>query len=111
MNYRLAICLPVALMLTACGKPAGLEPVTLSDAQQKLFANSCKNCHGTPGNPAPQVGDQAAWTPRVAKGLDQLVKNAITGINQMPAGGMCVTCTPQDYDALIRFMANGKTAH
>lgn len=105
MNYRLALCLPAALILTACGKPAGLEPVTLTEAQQKLFATSCKNCHDSPGNPAPQIGDGAAWGPRVAKGLDQLVKNAMAGYNQMPAGGMCITCTPQDYEALIRYMA------
>jgi len=24
----------------------------------------------------------------------------------MPAGGQCLTCTPQDHQALIRFMAD-----
>lgn len=109
MIQRLAFLLVSTVLLSACGKsPSGLEPVTLTAAQQKLYDQSCKNCHGTPGNPAPQTGDMAAWTPRVGKGLETLVKNAITGINQMPAGGMCVTCTPQDFEALIRYMAAGK---
>ncbi|HEX5360766.1 MAG TPA: c-type cytochrome [Fluviicoccus sp.] len=106
MIQRLALLFVFSTLVSACGsKPAGLEPVTLTEAQGKLFENSCKNCHAQAGNPAPQLGDQVAWEPRVAKGLDVLVKNAITGINQMPAGGMCITCTPQDYEALIRHMA------
>jgi cytochrome c5 len=103
---RLAFLLVFSALATACGKaPDGLEPVTLTAAQQTLYAQSCKNCHELSGNPAPQTGDMTAWKPRVEKGLDTLVRNAIAGINQMPAGGMCVTCTPQDFEALIRHMA------
>lgn len=106
MIQRLALILVFSSLITACGKaPASLEPVSLTAAQTKLFEQSCKNCHAMPGNPAPQAGDMTAWAPRVEKGLDTLVKNAITGINQMPAGGMCLTCTPQDFEALIRHMA------
>jgi cytochrome c5 len=34
-----------------------------------------------------------------------LLDHTIQGFNAMPAGGQCASCTPDDFKALIRFMA------
>lgn len=71
-----------------------------------LYERSCKACHAQPEAKAPLTGDRGAWKTRLAKGRPTLVQSVLTGLNGMPAGGQCFTCTPQDYDALIAFMAD-----
>ncbi|HNN28778.1 MAG TPA: c-type cytochrome, partial [Agitococcus sp.] len=88
------------LVLAACGDKTSLQPITLSTQQQQLFEQSCKTCHANPSNPAPQVGDKAAWDKRLEQGLPTLVQHAIQGFNAMPAGGLCTTCTPPDFEAM-----------
>ncbi|PTQ90186.1 c-type cytochrome [Agitococcus lubricus] len=96
--------------LAACSKQPHLQPVTLSEQQQILFEQSCKTCHANAANPAPQIGDKAAWEKRLEKGLPTLVQHAIQGFNAMPAGGLCATCTPPDFEAMITYMATAQTA-
>ncbi len=71
-----------------------------------LYEHSCKACHAEPRANAPLTGDRTAWKPRLAKGRAALLQSVIAGANGMPAGGQCFACTPQDYEALIAFMAN-----
>ena len=97
------------LVLAACGDKTSLQPITLSAQQQQLFEQSCKTCHANPSNPAPQVGDKAAWDKRLEQGLPTLVQHAIQGFNAMPAGGLCTTCTPPDFEAMITYMATAQT--
>ncbi|HNI62694.1 MAG TPA: c-type cytochrome [Agitococcus sp.] len=96
-------------VLSACGNKTSLQPITLSEQQQKLFEQSCKTCHANPASPAPQVGDKAAWDKRLEQGLPTLVQHAIQGFNAMPAGGLCTTCTPPDFEAMITYMATAQT--
>ncbi|MDR3513040.1 MAG: c-type cytochrome [Caulobacteraceae bacterium] len=70
-----------------------------------LYASACHACHGQPGTGAPLAGDRTAWDPRWDKGMPALMKSVVGGYRGMPAGGQCFACTPQDYQALIRFMA------
>lgn len=70
-----------------------------------LYRQSCRACHAVAGTGAPLTADRAAWDERWEKGPDALRSSTIRGLNGMPAGGQCFACTPQDYDALIRFMA------
>ena len=71
-----------------------------------LYAHACKACHTVAGSGAPLAGDRAAWAPRAAKGMAALMSSVVTGFKGMPAGGQCFSCTSQDYQALIRFMAD-----
>jgi cytochrome c5 len=89
--------------LTA-GELARLKPDDTHTAQ--LYEHSCKACHAQPGTGAPLVHDHAAWDPRWGKGIDTLTAHAVLGFQAMPAGGQCATCTPGDYQAIIRFMAD-----
>ena len=72
----------------------------------ELYERSCKACHAEPRANAPLTGDREAWKVRLAKGRPALLRSVLTGVNGMPAGGQCFTCTPGEYDALIAFMAD-----
>ena len=57
-----------------------------------IWVDRCSPCHlgGLAG--APRILDRAAWAPRIAKGMDVLVRHATEGFespagNQMPARG------------------------
>ena len=88
-------------------KPS-IDLAQLSDgfnAEQKYMA-SCFACHSTGAAGAPKVGEGMAeeWEPRLEKGLDAVVANAINGINTMPAKGLCFDCTDDDLRALVEYM-------
>ncbi|MBT8436480.1 MAG: c-type cytochrome [Gammaproteobacteria bacterium] len=53
----------------------------------QLYQSACLACHSTGAAGAPKIGDAAAWTTRLAKGVDALVTSAINGIGAMPARG------------------------
>jgi cytochrome c5 len=108
---RLLLVLPL-LALAACGeapKPlteeqsAALKP---ADARlAALYEGSCKSCHTVQDSLAPLAGDRTRWDPRWDQGEEALLAATIQGKGGMPAGGQCFECTPDDYKALIRFMA------
>lgn len=59
---------------------------------KEIFNNLCTSCHTSGVAGAPKVGDKAAWGPRMAQGLETLVKHAIEGYhgpdgNYMPPKG------------------------
>ena len=103
-----------ALLLNGCGNPVPPAP-TLQEALAlrpadpriaSLYESACKACHAVAGTGAPLVHDHAAWDPRWKQGLPVLLDHVLQGYRGMPAGGQCLTCTPQDHQALIRFMAD-----
>ena len=69
-----------------------------------VYNASCLACHSTGAAGAPKLGDGAAWAPRVAKGMDVLLSNAINGINAMPAKGTCAACSDEELKAAIEYM-------
>jgi len=75
---------------------------------QELYNKACIACHASGAAGAPKTGDKAAWEPRLAKGMDTMLKNAKNGINAMPPKGMCMDCTDEEFKALIQYMASGK---
>ena len=44
-----------------------------------IFGSLCHSCHETGVAGAPKVGDKAAWAPRVAEGIETLIKHATDG--------------------------------
>jgi cytochrome c5 len=82
---------------------AALTPANPSIAA--LYEQSCKSCHTVADTGAPLTGDRTMWDVRWAKGEPELLNSAISGLNGMPAGGQCFSCSPDDYRTLIRFMA------
>jgi len=90
-------------------RPTAEQLATLTPSNRRLaelYEHSCKACHAKPESGAPLVHDWAAWDSLWSKGLPTLVDHAVVGFQGMPAGGQCATCEWQDYENLIRFMAN-----
>ena len=75
-----------------------------ADVAPAQYQTSCSVCHSSGAAGAPKTHDQAAWEPRMAKGMPALVESVKKGLNAMPPAGMCATCTDEEYTALIEFM-------
>ena len=78
--------------------------------EQKYMA-SCFACHSTGAAGAPKVGAgmSAEWEPRLEKGLDTIVQNAINGVNTMPAKGLCFDCSDDDIRAIVEYMIDSSS--
>lgn len=77
---------------------------TSSGKGKEIYQASCFACHGTGAAGAPKVGDKETWAPRLSKGVDGLLKTAISGINAMPPKGACMSCSDDDLKAAVEYM-------
>lgn len=67
--------------------PEGAAPAAVAQAQPaettlsgpQVYNSACIACHATGAAGAPTTGDQAAWGPRIAKGMEILQGHAING--------------------------------
>ncbi len=115
--FRIA-ALAFTAMLAACGNPADNSALIdeassrkLSPADAELAAiydRSCRSCHTVAATGSPLSGDEAAWKPRLDKGMDTLVDNVVAGFGGMPPFGLCMDCDADQFEALIRFMAGAQ---
>ncbi len=83
---------------------AAAEPAAASGKGKEIYQASCFACHGTGAAGAPKLGDQAAWAPRIDKGMDTLMNHAINGFNAMPPKGTCMACSDEDLKAAVEYM-------
>jgi len=85
---------------------AAAAPVVLSGEEAY---SSCAACHGAGVAGAPAFGDVAAWTERVAKGIDALYANAINGYQgsagYMPPKGGNAALSDESVKAAVDYMA------
>ncbi|WP_373082096.1 cytochrome c5 family protein [Zhongshania sp.] len=72
---------------------------------KSLYIQSCYGCHSSGAAGAPRSGNTEQWALRLQKGLDTLLANTKNGINSMPAKGMCMNCSDDDFRALILFLS------
>jgi cytochrome c len=63
------------------------EPTDMGFNVLKNYQDNCMPCHGAEGMGAPVVGDKDAWAEVTAKGMKTVYKDALEGINGMPAKG------------------------
>lgn len=80
VNLRIA---PVASVKIAGPVAAG----GASRSGEDIYKAVCTSCHDTGAANAPKLADKKAWAPRLAQGLDGLVKSSIAGKNAMPPRG------------------------
>ena len=66
----------------------------------------CSMCHSTGAAGAPKTGDKAAWAPRIAQGMDVLVKNAMNGIRAMPPKGTCGACSDAEIKGAVEYLVS-----
>jgi len=106
---RRSLILAWASVLLACGTtpppPPPFTPVALSDREAHVFQQICAECHMRPGINSPTIGDDEAWQPRRAKGLDVLLTNTIEGRGQMPPLGTCSFCSEDELRRLVAFVS------
>lgn len=97
-NLRIA---PVATLKIAAPVAAG----GAARSGEQIYQAACAACHDAGVAGAPKLGDKGAWAPRLALGLDGLLKSAIAGKNAMPPkGGSDANDT--ELAAAIVFVAN-----
>lgn len=90
---------------------AGAQPVNANAGGPRsgadVYNKSCVACHSSGVLGAPKLQDAADWTPRMEKGLDSVVMNAIKGINAMPPKGTCGDCSDEEIKAAVEYMLEG----
>lgn len=87
-----------------------LDPVHLPEQLLDTYHQTCGTCHERGVINAPKTGDTAAWSPRLAKGMDTLVTHARDGFKAMPPAGLCYSCSEEDLALLIRYMSAPQTS-
>ena len=105
-SKRTTVVATTILLLLGCGQSGSKAYMPSSPALQSLYIQSCYSCHSSGVNGAPRSGNRDDWQPRLNKGLTTLVQHTVDGFNAMPARGMCIDCSGEDYQALIMFMAS-----
>ena len=75
-----------------------------------IFGNLCHSCHETGAGGAPKISDKGAWAPRVAEGLETLIKHATEGYTGksgvMPAKGGNPSLTDEQVKATVQWMVD-----
>ena len=77
-NQRIAPVARIEMAAPSAGAVAG------DRGGEQMYKTFCIACHEAGVANAPKFGDKAAWAPRLALGLDGLLKSAIAGKNAMP---------------------------
>jgi cytochrome c5 len=80
-NSRIAPVARVEMAAPSAGAAAG------NRSGEQIYKAACIACHEAGVANAPKLGDKAAWAPRLALGLDGLLKSAMAGKNAMPPRG------------------------
>lgn len=92
---------PVAGFALVAADAAGQERTG-----EQIYSATCSACHTAGVAGAPKLGDTAAWGPLIAKGFEDLVKNAINGLNAMPPRGGNPNLSDVEVARAVAYMAN-----
>jgi cytochrome c5 len=81
----------------------------------QVYNEACNLCHAAPGiGGAPVFGDEAAWSGRIAQGVDTLIQHAINGFQGatgvMPPKGGRVDLSDEEIGSAVQFMVDEATA-
>ena len=75
-----------------------------------IYKGVCGACHDSGVAGAPQMGDASAWAPRIATGLDALMKTVTAGKGAMPPKGGA-DATDEELRRAIIYMTNNSGAN
>jgi len=110
---KLVMAAFVASFATAISADDSQQQVQLAQLTEGFdveatYMMSCFACHSTGAAGAPKVGagNADAWAPRMEKGMEAVVTNAINGLNTMPPKGLCFTCSDADLAAIVEYMVS-----
>lgn len=115
MRRRTAVCCLFVLLSTACSeRESGVESGEIAPAPphpgEAVYQRYCFSCHAAGVAGAPRFGDREIWAPRVAKGMEQLLRSTIEGMPPaMPERGLCFDCSDAELaDAIDYMLANNR---
>ncbi len=99
-NHRIKLLAPVAVA------EAPTAP-TAARSAETVYNTICAACHASGVAGAPEVGDKAAWSVRIAQGntKTELLDPAIDGLNAMQEPGSCSDCSDKDLKKVVEYMA------
>jgi cytochrome c5 len=113
-----AAMVPVATAIATAGTAAAAAPaapvavvaattqvVATSGGGEALYKQVCFACHAAGVAGAPKFGDKAAWAPRIAQGVPQLVQSALHGKGAMPPKGGSAA-SEAEIRATVEYMVN-----
>lgn len=72
---------------------------------ETIYNTICTACHAGGLAGAPKTGDKAAWAPRIAAGLDAMLKNATNGKGAMPPKGGAADLTDAELKAAVEYLS------
>ncbi len=95
---------PTAQAAAAAAPAAATADLTAD----QVYAAACAACHAAGVAGAPILGDQAAWSARIAQGMDTLATHAIDGYQgeagYMPAKGGRSDLSDEQVRAAVQYM-------
>jgi cytochrome c5 len=99
MKKTLVIAVAGAVLaVSGLAQSAGRDGKTVYDTK-------CTVCHATGVAGSPKFADKAAWEPRAAKGMAELMKSATGGTAKgMPPKGTCMDCDDAELQAAVQYM-------
>lgn len=101
---------PAAKESTAMEENTEIATAGGDDAGKATYDSICVACHGSGIPGIPQLGDAAAWAPRIAQGNDVLYEHAIAGYTgasgmPMPAKGGNPSLSDDAVKAAVDYIA------
>jgi len=92
------------LKLFAAAALVASSTQVLADGEA-LYKQACFACHDAGIAGAPKLGDKKLWAPRIATGVDAMVKTVITGKTAMPPRGG-TQLTDAQIKEVVEYMAS-----
>ncbi|MGP1516990.1 MAG: c-type cytochrome [Ottowia sp.] len=87
---------PASTPAAAPAAPAEVPP---------LYKKSCAMCHASGAGGAPKLGNKDDWAPRIATGMEEILKVAINGRGGMPARGG-TKASDEEIKAVVDYMVS-----
>jgi len=89
---------------TGTKAPAQSEPAAEPKSGKEVYNSVCSTCHDAGVAGAPKIDDKALWASRLEDGSETLYKNAINGLNAMPAKGGNPSLSDEEVKNAVDYM-------
>lgn len=93
---------------TAAADEGATQDSTAAAAEvpgKKLYEATCQMCHAAGISGAPKFGSKEEWAPRIATGMDAMMKTVFEGKGAMPARGAS-TASDDELRAAVQYMVD-----
>lgn len=77
---------------------------------EEVYRETCSSCHGIGALGSPRFGNKPDWAPRIAKGYDSMLSNAVYGLKGMPPRGGDPDISDIEMNRTMVYMANASGA-